>query len=121
MKVIAAISFFVLLTFTQTPLGQLLKLPVLVEHYYKHKKVENVSLSQFLNDHYNTKHNDADQAEDDQLPFKTVLLQNMGFAIVPSILRTDFALNANVPVTTRLKNTYTPQQHLCCIFHPPRA
>jgi hypothetical protein len=111
----------VLLTLTQTPLGQLAKLPVLIEHYYKHKKQDGVSLLEFLKDHYAKGHNDADQSEDEQLPFKTLILQNIGFALVPGIVRIDFSINFDVPKKIILQGFCVPQQHLCSIFHPPRV
>ena len=121
MRVIATIFFLVLLTVTQTPLGQLVKLPVLIEHFSKHKKQDGVSLLQFLTDHYSAKHNDADRSEDEQLPFKTVILQNPGFAIMPSIVKADLTLALNVPTKVTRQGFYTPQQHFCSIFHPPRV
>ena len=115
-----SILLLVLLTTTQTPLGQLWKLPLLIEHFYKHNKQEGVSLLKFLIDHYSAQHEDADQSEDEQLPFKTVMLENIAFAIVPNILKIHFPLTFNIPTEIMLKEIYAPQQHLCTIFHPPR-
>ena len=120
MKAAMSILLLVLLTTTQTPLGQLWKLPLLIEHFYKHNKQEGVSLLKFLIDHYSAQHKDADQSEDEQLPFKTVMLENVAFAIVPNILKIHFPLTFNIPIEIMLKEIYTPQQHLCAIFHPPR-
>ena len=121
MKSFAAIFLLSLSTFTQTPLGQLLKLPVLIEHFYKHQRNDRVSLWEFLNDHYSKEHNDGDRSEDEQLPFKTVVVQAVGVAIVPGIVKADVILNFDVPIKKMFSEIYTPQQHLCSIFHPPRV
>lgn len=121
MRSIIAIFFLMLFAATESPLGQLLKLPVLIEHFQKHKKQDKVSFLKFLNDHYSKEHRDADQPEDEQLPFKTVMLQTVGFAIVPNILISDFSLNFDFPRKIIPQDVYVPQQHLCRIFHPPRV
>ena len=121
MRTIATIFLLGLLTTSQTPLGQLLKLPVLIEHFYKHKAQEGVSLTEFLNDHYSTEHNDSDQSEDQELPFKSLVLQNIGFAVLPHIFETDFVFAPDLPTKVMLQKFYTPQQHLYRIFHPPRV
>ena len=121
MRTIATILGLALLTLTQTPLGQLMKLPVLIEHFIKHKQQDGVSLWEFLNDHYTSRHNDADQSEDEQLPFKTVIVQPLGFAVLPVAEKTDFTLSFDIPLKSMLPDFYTPQEHLCNIFHPPRA
>jgi len=105
----------------QTPLGQLFKLPLLIEHYIKHQKQDGVSLIGFLKDHYASNHKDADLPEDEQLPFKNITFYSMGYAIVTPIIET----NAGTPLYTKNKiifpDTYTIQQHLGSIFHPPRV
>jgi hypothetical protein len=78
-------------------------------------------LLQFLTEHYSAKHDDADRSEDEQLPFKTVILQNLGFAIMPIIIKADLTLALHVPTKVTLQDFYTPQQHFCSIFHPPRV
>ena len=120
MKPVTAIFLLLLLTITQTPLGQLLKLPSLIEHFYKHQRNDGITFSKFLSDHYSKEHNDADRSEDDQLPFKTMIIQAIGVAIVPGIVKADVALDFDVPLKVMVSDTYTPQQHLYSIFHPPR-
>ena len=120
MQTAPAIFFLLLITITQTPLGELVKLPVLIEHFNKHQKNEGISLLKFLGDHYSKEHDDSDQAEDKQLPFKTVLLQPVGVAILPGIIDPDAAGNFEIPIQLMFSEVYTSQQHLCSIFHPPR-
>ena len=121
MRSLTSILLLVLLTVTQTPLGQLIKLPLLIEHYYKHKLYDGVSLLEFLNDHYTSEHSDADQPEDERLPFKTIILQHVDVAVVPTDVKTDFSVCFEIPTKLMFPGTYTPQQHLCNIFHPPRV
>ena len=118
MKTAASILLVVLLS-VQTPLGQVLKLPLLIEHYLKHQKQTGVSLLGFIADHYSHEHQDADRSEDQQLPFKTVLLLNMGSAIVPPLIKSNFGVELTCPKKTLLNDHQKPQQHLCNIFHPP--
>ena len=121
MRSLTSILLLGLLTVTQTPLGQLIKLPLLIEHYYKHKLRDGVSLLAFLNDHYTSVHNDADQPEDERLPFKTIILQHVDVAVVPTDVKTDLPLCFEIPTKLMFPDIYTPQQHLCNIFHPPRV
>ena len=67
----------------QTPANQLLRLPILVEHFLSHKSAKGTSLLDFLKEHYATNHQDADQSEDEQLPFKSAGPLEISFAIIP--------------------------------------
>ena len=116
----ATIFLLVLLVVTQTPLGQFFRFPLLIEHYKKHQKQDGVSLIAFLEDHYITSHKDADLPEDEQLPFKNVTLNSIGYAIVTPVFQANLvtALPAEKKIT--FSDIYSPQQHLATIFHPPR-
>jgi len=120
MKKAATIFLLVLMVSIQTPFGQLFKLPLLVEHYIKHQKQDSVSLIPFLVDHYASDHQDADLPEDEQLPFKNIMLYSIGYAILTPIVQANVA----APLPTEKKivfpDTCNPQQHLASIFHPPR-
>lgn len=68
---IIAISLLLTIVFAQTPVHQLMKITVLVEHYFEHKALdEQIDFMDFLAMHYadDTKHGDYDR--DMQLPFK---------------------------------------------------
>jgi hypothetical protein len=119
MKTVASILLIVFLS-AQTPLGQVFKLPVLIEHFYQHQKQSDISLFSFILDHYSHEHHDADQSEDQQLPFKTVILCSMAFAVVPVFMQADFSNQCDCDQKTVVYNVHAPQQHLCSIFHPPR-
>ena len=62
-----------LYTFGATEAYQLLKLPILVQHFFQHKQEDkHLSFWAFLNMHYAEKTViDADYQQDMQLPFKT--------------------------------------------------
>ena len=121
MRTPTTILFLAVLLLTQTPVGQVLKLPVLIEHFYKHQRKEGVSLLAFLKDHYSIRHNDTDQAQDEQLPFRNVIVQAIGFALVPGNVKTDFFATFDIPEKFALKDFFVSQQHLCRIFRPPRT
>lgn len=71
---LVAILFTAIYLFGATEASQLLKLPVLVQHYYEHKAGNaSVTLVQFLHMHYMGHDNDdTDNLRDMELPFKTM-------------------------------------------------
>jgi|SRR5688572_28173545 len=119
MRTTIAIFLLVLVVSVQTPVGQLFKLPLLVEHFIKHQKQNHNSLIGFLEDHYTNGHNDSDLPEDENLPFKNIMYY-AAFAIVPGVIKNYvfFPLPAGKKIF--FTDTYVLQQHLACIFHPPR-
>ncbi len=121
MKNAAIIFLMIFLVSIQTPLGQLFKLPFLVEHYIKHQKQGGASIFSFLADHYSADHRDGDLPEDEQLPFKNITFYSIGYAIVTPILQTDVSAPLPAEKKILLPDIYTPQQHLASIFHPPRT
>lgn len=121
MRTPVTIFLLVLMVSIQTPVGQLFKLPLLIEHLIKHQKQYGVSLFGFLQDHYSPDHNDADLPEDEQLPFKNITFYTIGYAIVPGVFKTTVFITLPADRRIIFPETYTPQQHLGSIFHPPRA
>jgi hypothetical protein len=105
----------------QTPVGQFLKLPLLIEHFIKHQKQDGVSLFGFLQDHYSPDHNDADVPEDEQLPFKNITFYSIGYAIVPGVIKSTVFVKLPADKKVIFPESCTPQQHLGSIFHPPRV
>lgn len=105
----------------QTPLGQLVKLPLLIEHYIKHQKQDGVSLIDFLDEHYASNHKDADLPEDEQLPFKNITFHSIDSALVTPIVQEDVVAPLPKDKKIIIPDTCTPQQHLGSIFHPPRG
>jgi hypothetical protein len=72
-KKTTAIFFLSLYLFSSTEFKQLIKLPLLFEHYKEHKAIDgNISFLQFLRIHYHDATViDDDYARDMQLPFKS--------------------------------------------------
>ena len=69
-----AAFFLAIILLAQTPLQQLLKLPVLVAHYGEHKIRSHgeISFLEVINHHYFTSPpDDGDYDRDQQLPFRT--------------------------------------------------
>jgi hypothetical protein len=121
MRNAATIFLLVLLVLIQTPIGQLFKFPLLVEHFIKHQRQQGISFLGFLQDHYVTDHNDADLPEDEELPFKNVPFYSIGYAIITPVIRPKTVTPLPVEKKFIFTDIYTPQQHLASIFHPPRA
>jgi hypothetical protein len=121
MKKAAAIFLLVLLVSIQTPIGQLFKFPLLVEHFMKHQKQQGISLLGFLEDHYATNHQDTDLPEDQELPFKNVAFYSIGYAIVTPFIQAKTITPLPAEKKVFIPHFYTPQQHLASIFHPPRV
>ena len=121
MKFNFAILLTVLFACHQTPVMQIMKFPVLVEHFNKHKQSEKVSIIEFLKEHYAADHNDDDQSEDNKLPFKSGTLQDIGNADVINFACIDFSLNYNVLVKALFRKLNIPQNYHFSIFHPPRV
>ena len=73
MKKVTAIFFLSLYLFSSTELKQLVKLPLLFQHYKEHKELDGgISFLQFLRIHYHDATViDDDYAKDMQLPFKS--------------------------------------------------
>lgn len=73
MKKWVALFLLCLYLLGTTEAHQLLKIPLLVQHYFEHKSEnKNITLISFLNMHYaDTVVYDDDYAQDMQLPFKT--------------------------------------------------
>lgn len=68
-----AISLFCIYLFSTTEMNQLLKMPLLIEHYFDHKEEnKDLTLFQYLNMHYTNPHPvDKNHEKDLQLPFKS--------------------------------------------------
>jgi hypothetical protein len=120
MKKAVTILLLILMVSIQTPVGQLFKLPLLIEHYLKHQKQEDISFISFLEVHYTSDHMDADFPEDEQLPFKNITFYSIGYAIVTSIVQGNMFAPLLNEKEIILPDIYIPQQHLGSIFHPPR-
>ncbi|MDI1233072.1 MAG: hypothetical protein PSX81_02190 [bacterium] len=72
MKKTTVILLLFAITFSNTELHQLLKIPQLVSHFVQHKKVDSqISFIDFLTMHYNDSENEISDKQHDNLPFKS--------------------------------------------------
>lgn len=122
---VSAIFFLSLVLVTQTPLQQVLKLPVLIEHFREHQKeYKDISFAAFIQLHYfsgNPK--DEDYNRDQQLPFRSdaVILLDSSIAIA------EYHLDLGTPPACcqqlyPLMNIATlPDRHGFDIWQPPKA
>jgi len=113
----------VLILNSTTEFHQLLKIPLLIQHYMHHRG-ENTSISflEFLKIHYtDTQHpNDNDEREDNELPFKSI--GNISHVDTP-IMQKAAALDHNLFIKEKSFAYYPegfPSHRSFAIFHPPR-
>lgn len=123
------IAIFLLATylFSATELHQVLKLPVIFQHFAEHKKQnKQLTLLEFLDIHYmHGSPMDADHDRDMKLPFKTISAFNL--ALGPVITPDQPGLTIFSPafiITNTFENTnddLLPSEQLSSIYHPPRT
>ncbi|UPT67389.1 MAG: hypothetical protein M0D57_01485 [Sphingobacteriales bacterium JAD_PAG50586_3] len=126
MKKIVPILFLVTVLFSATPLHQLLKLPVLVQHFFEHKQTnKELSFTTFISKHYfNGDDKDADYKRDMQLPFKTL---DHSVAMVTNALpvvsnKVSFNPEENSFISHILiDETIVSSQYLSTIWQPPKV
>jgi hypothetical protein len=121
MRKLIAIGMLLLLVTTYTELGQLLRVPLLLQHYSKHRMNENgLSFLHFLKDHYTGAHNDDDQAEDRQLPFKSAYDHPVSLLVITPLAEGREVLRCWSPIKyPRLASPPLPRS-AHSIFHPPQ-
>lgn len=110
-----------------TEMQQLLKLPVLLEHYTEHKQLDNkMSLWQFLCMHYaNGNEKDADYDKDMKLPFKThteTVNLLLFFGDTPSFFVTPHVYEYALPRQfVHRPDEFFDAAYAAAIWQPPRA
>ncbi|HEY9341139.1 MAG TPA: hypothetical protein VIQ23_06130 [Hanamia sp.] len=125
MKKLFAISFLFIYLFSTTELHQLLKAPLLIEHFMEHREEnKDITLWQFLYAHYAGDYvKDADYDKDMKLPFKTHsnCVSSFSNVYLPSakvsIEKPIQFLQKNSFVT---KDQFLPTSFLSNIWQPPR-
>ena len=125
MRKLAAIFIVVVYLFGATEASQLLKLPVLVQHYYEHKAGnKSVTLARFLQMHYmGQDDNDNDNLRDMQLPFKTMddCCMIASNSLPPQRIQINEVLSYEVQQEFTLLNDAAPFTiAVADIFQPPR-
>jgi hypothetical protein len=85
-KKLIALILFVVYTISSTELREIVKLPVLIQHFNEHRQLNHqITFSQYLVDHYNNlPHTDNDEDRDNQLPFKRADSNIMFSPVIPA-------------------------------------
>src|SRR6476661_2593630 len=122
MQRITSIFFLIIFATTYTDLGQLVKLPILVQHYFSHNQKNPVSFFNYLQEHYTNHGDDGDNKEDMQLPFKLAVPAPSLVASLPSagqeIIET-LPVNQDTKFFPPISFIFSIQ--VFSIFHPPRT
>ena len=121
------ITIFLLLCymFSMTELHQVLKAPLLVEHYYEHNDSSELSVLDFLEMHYlNGNVKDADYEKDMKLPFKS--FQDNHPNVVLSLPETTNFFNfivysVSVQKSFCFENQVNTSNFLTSIWQPPKT
>lgn len=129
MRRVLAILFLSVYLISTTELGQLLKFPMLVEHYFEHKeKNPQMTVVEFLALHYEGNHlenhpKDDDYEQDKKLPFivHTDVL-SISFVLTPPF---SFEIETKIPVGKEpkalpLDDTFSDKNYLSAIWQPPK-
>jgi len=122
-----AIFLLGLLIASKTEFHQILKLPVLVQHFMEHKERDpETTLLAFLTEHYAAIDVvDEDYDRDMQLPFKSPEFTLL--SVIPFIPQTGFVVEKEItafsptPVYLITNDTLLPETTVGTIWQPPRA
>ena len=125
MRKISALLFLLVLLLAQTPLQQLLKVPVLAAHFQEHRaENKNLSFTAYLVLHYLSGHTqDDDFQRDQQLPFRShdVVIVS-GTVVVPGQITADFTLPTYRPEHyLLLSDSHPSSSYACGIWQPPKT
>ena len=121
MRKLATIMLLLVFSSSFTELGQIWKIPFLMEHFYTHQQQEGASIVHFLLEHYGNDHQDADRDQDWQLPFKTPL-NHLTVNAEARLARIEIAQakTPDAPLFVPLHTAFVPSRYAQQIFHPPR-
>jgi hypothetical protein len=124
-KRLIAISFLFIFLTANTAFGQILRLPTLVHHYLEHVEWDNMTLSEFLSQHYAATINHPDDKHHDhqKLPFKVPVCDMS--QVVTLVPQPTFPICQINPDSVELKKPFYKQQdysnaYLNNIWQPPR-
>ena len=123
MKSLLGIFLLSAYLFTTTQFNQLLKLPVLVGHFFEHQEQDQgMSFVEYMVHHYGGHEKDADYETDMKLPFMSAseTLTLTFFAPNPTVF---YSPKLVFPETKPLNSCYTLQEnssYLAAIWQPPK-
>lgn len=130
MRRVLTILFLSLYLISTTELGQLLKFPMLVEHYFEHKeKNPQINVMEFLAFHYEGNHlenhpHDEDYEHDQQLPFIVHIdVLSVSFVLTPpfSFEIETRKLVGKEPKALPLDDAFSDNNYLSAIWQPPKS
>jgi len=129
MKKWLAICFLTIYIASATEVAQLLRFPLLIEHYFEHKaKSPQLSVIEFLKIHYNGDHlenhpHDDDFEEDQKLPFMMHTSSYYAVFVCPPTIEVEIH-NSSIPKkinTTPIRNDqFIDDTFLSSIWQPPK-
>jgi hypothetical protein len=111
---------------SSTELSQLLRIPLLIEHFIEHNQEGNqLSITEFFHMHYFEKqHLDADYDKDMQLPFKSIdenTIQVLAFIPFGNSLLKAKPLYRKSVKFDAYKSLFIDDAYLSSIWQPPRS
>lgn len=125
MKKCAAFFFLLVLLLAQSPLQEMLKLPVLFAHFNEHKLQEKeTTFLAYMHEHYFVaEHDDFDTDRDRQLPFCADDMVIMGSqVVVPDPILPDFTPPVyQERIYPRCSSAPLLSHHSYDIWQPPKA
>jgi len=125
-KKLFTLCFVSLYLISTTELREIVKLPVLIQHFYEHKALNHeITFSVYLSDHYNAiPHTDNDEERDNQLPFKTADLNNLSMPAIPAFYEHHFKKTVcirNGNVHSLYIESFIPAPDEGKVWQPPKA
>lgn len=114
---------FICLSATTTELPELLKMPILLQHYYAHiSDGRSENFLGFFNEHYILGDGDEqDRSQDEELPFKTIHVEHLTSTYI-----LEQSTDLKIPEHNTLQPPFSPYNSfvksdlLDGIFRPPR-
>ena len=124
LKFVATISIIFVMFMAQSPLNQLLKFPILVNHFLEHKqKKSTLSFIDFIKEHYSDNINhDNDSDRDMQLPFKKCISPFFTFVIIQDKINISVSsvFHGIEKPNQVFFSFWNPQNNLTSIWQPPK-
>jgi len=127
LKKLTAILFLTVYLLSATEAHQLLKLPVVFEHFAEHKKTnKSITFLQFLDMHYmHGCPKDRDYERDMQLPFKTAddCIAAISPAFIPAAIQPVTVPSIEIPGRNLYipRDQFIPSSYLSRIWQPPKS
>ncbi|MDD3005047.1 hypothetical protein [Flavobacterium sp.] len=109
MRQLIAIGLLFLYVFTSTEINELLKFPLLVQHFKEHQQAKgSLTFSQFVHEHYaNGDIDDTDRDQDLKLPYKSIDFSNsLFFTVLPNVISINLASTPDFYVLKSPVNFY---------------